>query len=44
MLDGFVTEHLQICQDINQMYKQIALLETNLPRVEAMLEKRLTLL
>lgn len=44
VLDGFVTEHLQICQDINQMYKQIALLETNLPRVEAMLEKRLTLL
>jgi len=43
-LDGFVTEHIQIVEDQNSLYKKLTLLETENTVVIAMLGKRAQLL
>lgn len=44
MLDGYVTEHIQIKQDISKLYKQLAMIETDKARAFAMTERRKDLL
>ena len=39
-LDGFVTEHIQIVEDQNSLYKKLTLLENDNTVVIAMLGKR----
>lgn len=44
VLDGFVTEHIQMKQDLSKLYKNLSMIEENPQRVFAMLERRKELL
>lgn len=44
VLDGFVTENINICKDISQLYKYLIFFETDNNRVFAMLDRRINLL
>jgi len=44
VLDGYVTEHIQLKQDISKLYKHLAMMETNAERVYAMQDRRRDLL
>jgi len=44
VLDGYVTEHIEMSQEVSEMLKTLALLETDNPRKFALLEKRKDLL
>jgi tetratricopeptide (TPR) repeat protein len=43
-LDGYVTDHIQICENISQLYKYLIQFEPDNNRVFAMLERRINLL
>ena len=40
VLDGYVTEHIQMKQDLSKLYKHLAMMETNAQRVFAMHDRR----
>ena len=42
MLDGFVTEHIEIKKDVSKLYKCLSEIENNVQRRFLMLEKRKT--
>jgi tetratricopeptide (TPR) repeat protein len=44
VMDGFVSEHINITRDISQLYKYLMFFETDNNRIFAMLERRITLL
>lgn len=44
LLDGFVTEHVQLKQDMSKLYKYLALAESDKDRILAMTERRKDLL
>jgi hypothetical protein len=44
VIDGYVTEHLELKRDLSELLRLLVYFETNQGRVYAMLEKRLELL
>lgn len=44
LLDGFVTEHINISRDISQLYKNLSFFETDNNRVFAMIDRRVNML
>ena len=44
LMDGYVTEHIEISRDISQLYKYLIEFETDNNRIVAMLERRINLL
>ena len=44
LLDGYVTEHINISRDISQSYKNLSFFESDNNRIFAMIERRLSLL
>ena len=44
VLDGYVTEHIQMKQDISKLYKQLSVMDPDKERVIAMQERRAELL
>ncbi|KRX01654.1 hypothetical protein PPERSA_03738 [Pseudocohnilembus persalinus] len=44
VLDGFVTEHIQILEQQGEMYKQLAILESDFKKKQGLYERRLELL
>lgn len=44
IIDGYVTEHVEMKKDISELYKWLIYFEENEARVVAMLNKRLELL
>ncbi|CDW81364.1 kif1-binding protein homolog [Stylonychia lemnae] len=44
VLDGYVTEHIQMKQDLSKLYKHLAIIEPNAQRVFAMQDRRRELL
>jgi tetratricopeptide (TPR) repeat protein len=44
LLDGFVTEHINISRDISQLYKNLSFFESDNNRVFAMIDRRINML
>jgi hypothetical protein len=44
VLDGFVSEHINIIRDLSQLYKNLTFFETDNSRIYAMLDRRISLL
>jgi tetratricopeptide (TPR) repeat protein len=44
LLDGFVTEHINISRDISQLYKNLSFFESDNNRVFAMIDRRISML
>ena len=40
VLDGYVTEYIQMKQDVSKLYKHLSMMETSIPRIFAMQERR----
>ncbi len=43
VIDGYVTEHVELKRDVSEMLRTLVFFESNRTRVFAMLEKRLEL-